>query len=277
MNGLFVQSWRLPAINAISIIRILEAIWKTMTREGRNTPPLRSTQTHHPDLPPSNVPLLNQYKHALLRRRLLQTLTGGLKIRRAPWYIHLIQLTLWIAPFITALPFIVVSALHLWNDYYLALIYGFIDGLSVLLLEIIGVIIRCRRGHADNNVDGAQSDDEDSIDFTLKSCCTFETFDFIFTHKKLHSLILHPFISGLLSFSACFILQPSIMLESLHIAGVVIVSIIGWYTLCSAHYSLIVSPPHEIATYRPTDPLDLRFITRPFYIVAIAAIFIPLR
>ena len=247
-----------------------------MTREGRETPPLTSTQNHHSDSPPSNVPLLNQYKHALLRRRLLQTLTGGLKIRQAPWYIHLTQLTLWIVPFITALPFIVVSALHLWNDYYLALIYGFIDGLYVLILEIIGITIRYRQRHADN-IDGAQLDDEESVDFTLESCCTFETFDFIFIHKKLHSLILHPFISGLLSFSACFILQPSIMLESLHIAGVVTVSIIGWYTLCSAHYSLIVSPPHEIATYRPTDPLDLKFITRPFYIVAIAAIFIPLR
>ncbi len=250
---------------------------KTMMREGRETPPWRSTQDHHSDSPPSNVPLLNQYKHALLRRRLLQTLTGGLKIRRAPWYIHLIQLTLWIAPFVIALPFIVVSALHLWNEYYLALIYGFINGLSVLLLEIIGVTIRCRRQHADNGVGDAQLDDEDSVDFTLESCCSFETFDFIFARKKLHSLILHPFISGLVSFSACFILQPSIMLETLHIAGVVTVSIIGWYTLCSAHYSLIVSPPHEIATYRPTDPLDLKFVTRPFYIVAIAAIFIPLR
>lgn len=244
-------------------------------REGRETPPLRGTD--HRNAPASNVPLLNQYKHALLRRRLLQTLTGGLKLHRAPWYIHLIQLTLWTAPFFIALPFVVISAHRLWNNYYLALIYGFTQGLAVLLLEIIGVIVRCRQQHAVNNIGDAQLDDEESIDFALESCCTFETFDFIFARKKLHSLILHPFISGLVSFSACFILQPSIMLESLHIAGVVIVSTIGWYTLCSAHYSLSVSPPHETATYRPTDPLDLRCITRPFYIVAIAAIFIPLR
>ena len=242
-------------------------------REGRETPPPRGTD--HLDTPASNVPLLNQYKHALLRRRLLQTITGGLKLRRAPWYIHLIQLMLWTAPFLIALPFVIISALRLWNNYYLALIYGFTQGLAVLLLEIIGVIVRCKQQHADNcNVGDTQLDDEESIDFALESCCTF---DFIFARKKLHSLILHPFISGLVSFSACFILQPSIMLESLHIAGVVIVSIIGWYTLCSAHYSLSVSSPHETATYRPTDPLDLRFITRPFYIVAIAAIFIPLR
>ena len=245
-------------------------------REGKETPPPPPRGTDHRGSPASNVPLLNQYKHALLRRRLLQTLTGGLKLRQAPRYIHLIQLTLWTAPFLIALPFIVISALHLWNSYYLALIYGFTLGLAVLVLEIIGVIVRYRQQHA-VNVGDAQLDDEESIDFVLESCCTFETFDFIFAHKKLHSLILHPFISGLVSFSACFVLQPSIMLESLHIAGVVVVSIIGWYALCSAHYSLSVSPPRETATYQPTDPLDLRFITRPFYIVAIAAIFIPLR
>ena len=243
-------------------------------RESRETPPTRHTEHH--DSPATNVPLLNQYKHALLRRRLLQTLTGGLKIRRAPWYIHLIQLTLWTAPFLNALPFVIVSALRLWNEYYLALTYGSIQGLSVLLLEIVGVIVGCRQQHADN-VGDTQLDDEESVDFAFESCCTFETFYFIFARKKLHSLILHPLISGIVSFSACFILQPSVMLESLHIAGVVVVSIIGWYTLCSAHYSLSVSPPHETPTYRPTDPLDLRFITRSFYIVAIVAIFIPLR
>lgn len=243
-------------------------------------PPIASSFGGHRDSPPSNVPLLNQYKYALLRRRLFQTLTGGLKIRRAPWYIHLIQLTLWIAPFVTALPFIIISALHLWNDYYLALIYGFLQGLTVLLLEIVGVIVRYRqRRHADNVVGDTDLDDEESIDIVLELCCTFETFDFIFARKKPHSLILHPFISGLLSFSACFILQPSIILESVHgdIVEVIAISIIGWYALCSAHYSLSVSPPHETATYRPTDPLELRFVTRPFYIVAIAAIFIPLR
>ena len=243
------------------------------SREAAPSGEVRGTDHSTTD---THVPLLNEYKHALLRRRLLQTITGGVKIRRAPWYIHLIQLSLWIIPLVIALPLTIISALRLWNEYYLALIYGTMQGLSVLLLEMIGVIIRYRHPRMVNNGD-TQLDDEESIDFTLGSCCTFETYDFIFTHKKLHSLLIHPLISGLVSFSASFILQPSIMLESLHIAGVVIVSVIGWYTLCSAHYSLSVLPPHETATYRPTDPLDFRFITRSFYIVAIAAIFIPLR
>lgn len=219
-----------------------------------------------------NVPLLNQYKHALLRRRLLQTITGGSKIRQAPWYVHLIQLILWIAPFLLAVPFIVISSLHLWNQYYIALTYGSLLGLATLPVEICRCIVSRY-----TEVEDGQLDDEDSADFVLDSCCSFETFDFIFARKKLHSLFLHPLVSGLVTFCGMFILQPSIMIESLHIAAVVIVSIIGWYGLCSAHYSLTVSAPQETATYRPTDVLDLRFLTRPFYIVAIAAIFIPLR
>lgn len=239
-------------------------------RQRTNSPSSHST---------TNVPLLNQYKHALTRRRLLQTITGGLRIRSAPWYIHVIQLSLWTAPFVCALPFIIISSLSLWNPYYIALVYGSIQGISVLLLEVIGVLIRYRHSKSTDNVGigDAQLDDEESTDFALGSCCTFETFDFIFARKRLHSLLLHPLASGLLSFCGCFILQPSIMLESLHIAGVVIVSIIGWYALSSAHYSLSVSPPQETANYRPTDPLDLRFLARPFYIVAVVAIFISTR
>ena len=229
---------------------------------------------------PTNVPLLNQYKHSLLRRRLLQSLTGGVKIRKAPWYIHLIQLSLWIAPFLFALPFIVISSLGLWNQYYNALVYGCTQGLCVLLMETIGAVVRHvhSRNSVKTAVGGAPLDDEESVDFNVDMCCSFETFDFIFAHKKIHSLILHPLVSGLFAFSGCFLLQPSVMLESMHIAGVVFVSIIGWYTNCSAYYSLNISPPQaETATYRPTDPLELRFLNRPFYVVAIAAIFILIR
>lgn len=243
----------------------------SVPHQGRAASP-----SHHSTHPP----LLNQYKHALLRRRLLQSLTGGPKIRRAPWYIHIAQLALWTTPLVFALPFIVISSLRLWNPYYLTLIYGFIQGFAALLLEMMGVVIRYQHNKKNilsSEIRDPQLDDEESVDFAPESCCSFETFDFVFACKKLHSLILHPLASGLLAFSGCFILQPSIMLESMHIAGVVFVSIFGWYAVCSAHYSLTVSPPQETATFRPTDPLDLRFLMRPFYIVAIVAIFIPLR
>ena len=150
----------------------------------------------------------------------------------------------------------------------------------MVVLGAIQAIVRCLQ-HSRNSlkiaVGDAQLDDEESVDLELGSCCNFEMFNFIFARKKIHSLILHPIVSGLVSFSGGILLQPGVMLESMHIAGVVLVSIFGWYSVCSAHYSLSISPPQETATYRPTDPLDLRFLMRPFYVLAIAAIFIPLR
>ena len=224
------------------------------------------------------IPLLSEYKHGLSRRRFLQTLTGGVKVCRAPWYIHAIQLLLWIAPTLLCVPFIILEALGVWSPYFLALVYGCIAGLGVLLLDIIGL---CVRYHASSVTDiegiSPQLDDEDSVDFSGSSCFHLETFDFIFAKRKLHGLLLHPLVSGLLSFAGCFMLFSGVLQESLPIAGVVVVSVFGWFTLNNAHYSLTAGPPHETAVYRPTDPLELKFLMRPFYILAIAVAFFPIR
>ena len=221
----------------------------------------------------TSAPLLNKYKLGLLRRRILQVITGGLNIRRAPCSAHVIQLCLWLSPLLIAIPFVIVDALGLWSPYYTALVYAVTIGLYSLLLEICVVIVRLLKGGVFTSV---QSDDEqDGILFT--SLCDRAAIDFIFSKKHIHSLIIHPFITGLLSFAGCFLLLPSVLLQSLHVAGVVFVFSIGWYAQCSALYSLCVSAPSELAVYRPTDTLELRFVTRPFYIITIAAIFIGVR
>ena len=230
------------------------------------------SQDHRP------IPLLNDYKHGLSRRRLLQTLTGGLKIQRAPWHIYVLQILLWIAPALLCIPFVILEALGVWRPYFLALVYGCIVGLGVLVLNVIGVCV----GHHAASVGGnegmsLQLDDEESIDFSGSSCFHLETFHFIFANRKLHSLFLHPLVSGLLTFAGCFMLFPRVLQETLPIAGVVVVSIFGWFTLCNAHYSLTAGPPHETAVYRPMDPLELKFLMRPFYVLAIAVGFFSVR
>ena len=219
------------------------------------------------------IPLLNEYKHALVRRRFLQTLTGGLKIRGGPpWYVHLIQLTLWVAPLLLCAPFIVLEAWEIWNCYYLALVYACVMGLYATLLEVVGVCVR--HYHPPAVETAAQAlDDEGSIN--LNSC--IERFDFIFGRKKVHSLLLHPVLSGVLSFAGCVLLFPQVMLAVMHPVGVVVVFIVGWCVLCSSLYSLAVSAPLEPATYRPADPLELKYLSRPFYVLAVAACFIATR
>ena len=163
----------------------------------------------------------------------------------------------------------------MWSPYFLALVYGCVVGLGVLLLNIIRACVRYSA--RENEGVGPQLDDEDSIDFSGSSCFHLETFDFIFAKRRLHSLLLHPLVSGLLSFAGCFMLFPRVLQETLPVAGVVVVALFGWFTLCNALYSLTAGPPHETAVYRPMDPLELRFLMRPFYVLAVAVGFFSVR
>ena len=184
------------------------------------------------------VPLLNHYKYGLLRRRLIQTVLGGPRIRRVPWYIHVIQIGLLLVPLALSIPFIVIDGLRLWNQYLIALLYGITMALFDLVQGVIVALIRWR--HQRNNFEVVEIDDEeDSVE--ISSCLGAETVEFIFSRKRLISIVF------------------------------------GWFTMCTAHYSLSVRAPPEAAFYRPTDPLELKFLYRSFYIVLLGCIYIPLR
>ncbi len=218
-----------------------------------------------------SVPLLNEYKHGLFRRRLLQTLFGGARVRlRVPWFVHLIQFLLWVYPLVLSTPFIVVASLEVWNPYFLSLVYAFIMG-AIVLVEGL-VVIYIRRCHPAQY----EFDDEDSI-FQIESFRGMETIDFIFASKRIVTFVLHPFISGLFSFVASFLLWPCVMEDTLPIVGIVIISLIGWPVLCSAHYSLSTRSAPETAFYRITDPLEMKYLYRPFYVFLLGATFIILR
>lgn len=224
---------------------------------------------------PVVVPLLNSYKHGLLRRRLLQTILGGTRIRKVPWHIYLVQAGLWVLPLCLSIPFIVLDGLDLWSEYLVALVYGCTLGVIVLVEGLVVYLYRWRQQQrTDLNV--FEFDDEQE-EVEIVTCCGMDFIEFVFSPKRLFSVLLHPFVSGLFSYVGFFMLLPNIMQESLPIIGVVVVSLLGWFTVCNAHYSLLVRPPSETAVYRPTDPLKLKFLNRPFYILLLGSIFILLR
>lgn len=220
------------------------------------------------------VPLLNNYKHGLLRRRLFQTLLGGVRIRKVPWYIYLIQAGLWTFPLGLSIPFIVIDGLDLWNTYLLALVYGITQG-TLVLVEGLAIRLLRRRQRRNSTASRQFDDEQDTVE--IASCCRMDVIEFIFNSKRMISVLLHPFASGALSYVGFFLLQPSVLQEFLPTTGVVLVSLFGWFTICSSHYSLSVRAPPEIAVYRPTDPLELRFLNRPFHVILIGIIFILLR
>ena len=226
------------------------------------------------DSPSLVVPLLNHYKYGLLRRRLIQTVLGGPRIRKVPWYIHIIQIGLWVVPLVFSIPFIVVDGLRVWTDQFLlALVYGITVGLFDLVLGVVVVLVR--RRHRLNNIEITEFDDEeDSVE--IFSCLGAETVDFIFSRKRVISVLLHPVVSVAFSFVGFYLLVPSVMQHSLPTGAVVVVSLFGWYLQCTAHYSLAVRAPPETALYRPTDPLELKFLYRPIYVILLGCIYIPL-
>ncbi len=221
------------------------------------------------------VPLLNHYKYGLLRRRLIQTFLGGPRIRKVPWYIHVIQIGLLLLPLGLSIPFIILDGLRVWNNQYLlALVYGITMGVFDLVQGVVVAAVRWRH-HVNNSEITEFDDEEDSVE--IFSCLGVETVDFIFSCKRVVGVVAHPVVSVALGFVGFYLLLPSVMQDALPTAGVVAVSLFGWFALCTAHYSLSVRAPPETAFYRPTDPLGLKFLYRPFYIVLLGCIYIPLR
>ena len=218
-----------------------------------------------------SVPLLNEYKYGIARRRLLQTATGGLKLRKAPWYVHVFQIGIWTAPLLLYIPFLVLAEAASWNVYYLGIVYSFLCGGGALALGIVGVLIRRRFSPVFSAC--ASQADEDSVHFS--SC--FETYDFIFASKGLFGTAVHSFVYGLVAFSSSTMFCPALMRESLPVGGQVAAFVLGWFTACSSQYSLIASPPPEPAIYRPNNALQLNSLMRPLYFVLAASVYYGIR
>ena len=217
------------------------------------------------------VPLLSSYKHALAWRRLLGTATGGLKLRKSPCRLNLLQLALYLFPLALALPFIVLDALGVWREYYLAVIYAFIHTLTVVSVRM-SVYCSMRRYRQEREFD----DDDDDANIT--SCCSHNSLSFIFSPKHFVCVLIHSlFVGVLLSFAAPLVLLPRVLSDHLPLSGSVVVGTIGWLVFCNSHYSLSISNPHEVAMYRPTDLLGLGPLTRAVYLISCALAIIIVR
>ena len=216
--------------------------------------------------------LLNEYKYVLTRRRLLQTITGGVRIQTLPVSLHIFQWFLWILPLLVSLPFI--ASAHLWNVYYLGLIYSITCGGITLIL---GLVVKTIYWKGNQNMNEEEDDEQQTA--SVSSFLSLESMHLVFTHKRWIDVIIHTVSSGLTCYSSFIILDPFVMIDVLPIPAVVFVFILGVLTLCTAHYSLIATPPKEISIYRQPhqDRIHLGFLRRPIFIIAIGTLFIVLR
>ena len=214
--------------------------------------------------------VLNEYKYVLTRRRLLQTLTGGVKVQVLPISVHILQWLLWIFPLAVSVPFIATG--DLWNTYYIGLTYSTLCGFGTLLVGCIVKILfrKLRRNSLANNT----SDEEQDI-IILPSILSITALSLVFPRKNCIDIVIHAISSGLTCYSAVTLLNVYVMVDIISLPSTVFVFIIGTITLCTAHYSLIANPPHEISIYRQhhQDRLHLFYLRRCVYVILIGTIF----
>ena len=218
------------------------------------------------------VPLLSGYKYGLAWSRLLETATGGLKLRASQCRLNLLQLPLYLFPLALATPFIIMDALGVWREHYLAAVYALAHTLAVLSIRT-SVYCSARLARRETN-----DDDDDDDESETTACCSHRSLSFVFSSKHIVSVFIHClFACLLLSFTASFVLLPRGLTEHFSLPGAVVVGTIGWLVSCSAHYSLSVSGPHEVAVYRPTDLLGLEPLSRPAHFIFCTSAIIAVR
>ena len=235
-----------------------------------------------PDLEHMVPPLLNQYKHDLAWDRLQQSITGGLAFHCwLPWHTNVLQALLWMLPLLVSAPHTLLAELEVLNEYYASLLCGIVFGLCVFLLVLCVACCRryfSRRCHAASiELERAFNTFEEEDRPFITSCCSLRALNFLCAPRRWCAALVQTLFAGLVAFSATFLLLPRVMQEVMSLGGVVPVFLFGWFAVSSASYSLSARPPVETALYRPTDPLQLRFLSRPLCVVAIAIAFILVR
>lgn len=217
------------------------------------------------------APLITEAKYLVSKKRVFQTITGGFKWLGydIPWFAVALQIVVWIIPIVVALPFVLLAEFFSEAKFYFAIGYGCMMGLLVAGLEVLP--LACRNQSL--VVIFQQDDDEESVDFS-GGCWRKELNNFIFATRKWYMLLLHPFLSAILSGSMFVPLLPGSINDVFPIAVTVILLPLAWLTLIVASYSVIAQPPSaEPAVYSTTTPAWLTVLMRPSHVILAASLY----
>lgn len=221
------------------------------------------------------APLITEAKYLVTKKRVFQTITGGIKWfgYDIPWFTVTLQIVLWIFPLAIGVPFVLLAEFFSEAKFYFAIGYGVVMGLLVAGLEILP--FTCRNQSL--VVIFQQDDDEDSIDLS-GGCWRKELANFIFATRKWYMLLLHPFLSAVLFGSIFVPLLPESLNDVFPIAVMVILLPFVWLTLLIGSYSVISKPPSaEPAIYTGTTPTWLTVLMRPSHVIIAASLYYVLK
>lgn len=220
----------------------------------------------------TSAPLLNEYKYGLSRRKLLQTITGGLRLQKGHYCAHLIQASLWLCPFLISAPFL--GLCFVWNQYYWGLVYALLVAVATFSLGVLSKVAYLKSAASEENALGEEADEE-----KWEHSLSWRMLTFIIAPKSFVSVVTSTVVSGSLAYVSYAMLNPASLLMLLPIPAMLFVVVAGWMTACSAHYSLSAHPPPDIAMYRDPlhDYLNLKMFARPVYVIGTGIIFLVIR
>ena len=152
----------------------------------------------------TDVPLLNDYKKAFVRKRLLQTFLAGLRIPGVPWYAKIIQLVIFALPLAIIIPYIVIIAN---TSIYAPVIFGGIISLLAFFTLLLGKLFSwLHLKKSENEVHtyqpsppvGVLTDEESTI--KLHGIFSLKTWVYVMPGKRhWWNIPLHSVIAGLLA------------------------------------------------------------------------------
>eukprot|EP00045_Choanoeca_perplexa_P014530 m.171701 g.171701 ORF g.171701 m.171701 type:complete len:1061 (+) comp16709_c0_seq1:89-3271(+) len=218
----------------------------------------------------ASTPLINEYKWSFAKRRILTTITGGLRLpTNTPLFFFLLQLGLGLVPVACAgLGILLIEVARL----------SVLDGASiaaVATLVAMGAILWVRRHQANRFEvdDGLERILDDEAEPDLVSCADPETCLVAFDSDSWLILAWRALTAAVVSAGVASLLRPSLLSALMSPAALAAIMVFGLIATYIAQYPLLAGTCPELFPYIATPPRHhWDVITRAAHLIVLLAI-----
>ncbi|XP_063885607.1 pecanex-like protein 4 [Scylla paramamosain] len=214
-------------------------------------------------------PLVSEYKKPFIKRRLLETFLGGLRLgasEDAPFYVYCFQVAMFsVVPLVTVV-FVLLEQTGQATVIQAIFISGALDLLYSLILQVLASQLRKRQAKKTDLSQVNIATDEEVIEFD--SPFGPKTWTFLIKEKKLKGgILISSLLTGVVGGCSVYYVRPS---TTYHLgppwAASLAFSLLGLLTVAVGIWPLIGGSPPEPATFHPLT-MDLPTLSRPAHIM----------
>ncbi|KAK8405688.1 hypothetical protein O3P69_001887 [Scylla paramamosain] len=199
-------------------------------------------------------PLVSEYKKPFIKRRLLETFLGGLRLgasEDAPFYVYCFQVAMFsVVPLVTVV-FVLLEQTGQATVIQAIFISGALDLLYSLILQVLASQLRKRQAKKTDLSQVNIATDEEVIEFD--SPFGPKTWTFLIKEKKLKGgILISSLLTGVVGGCSVYYVRPS---TTYHLgppwAASLAFSLLGLLTVAVGIWPLIGGSPPEPATFHP--------------------------